>query len=139
MCSSDTDIHTLPSVTTLIYPYEEQIEGPALLLNPQMCLVDLFVNPVKRSFTYSYSCKNMQSGDFHRKKMNGERHLLKMSLSSCSAQGCEAIFISSVDSGFCVQQQSHTVCGFLTESRCNSPLSARMSQVLDKLWRDSNS
>lgn len=74
-----------------------------------------------------------------KKKMNGERHLLKMSLSSCSAQGCEAIFISSVDLGFCVQQQSRTVCGFWTESRCNSPRGAMMSQVLCKLWRDSNS
>lgn len=46
------------------------------------------------------------------KKKDYEHHLLEMSLSSCSTQGCEAIFISSIDLGFCIQQQSHTVCGF---------------------------
>lgn len=44
------DIYTRPLDTTLNYHYEEQIESPALLLNPQMCLVDLSIK-VKHSFT----------------------------------------------------------------------------------------
>lgn len=78
-------------------------------------------------------CRNIKRGHSHRNKQanekNEEHHLLKMSLSSCGAQGCEAIFISSVDSGFCIQQQSHTVYGFLTESHVNTLFSAMMGQA----------
>lgn len=62
-----------------------------------------------------------------------EQDLLEMSLSSCNTQGCEAVSISSVDLGFCIQQQSHTVYGFSIKSHLIFSFRVRRNQITCEL------